>query len=204
MRRTLAIFLAIGFCLAGSGLVVSNRRAARSAREAAQQSAWQKAKAERAAELELARNPPRPAKMLSFTPAIPERFLSDPEPTWSQNPRPAALSAQSAAKPALPNDTLARDALSLVGIDPEADEIWAQAINDPDLPPQERKNLIKDLNKVGFPGKKNLTMNDLPLIMSRIALIEEHGPDAMDGINAAAFAKAYKDLLKKYTRLIGW
>ena len=54
-------------------------------------------------------------------------------------------------KPAKPKDPIqdpdARDALSLVGIDPEAEAYWISAINDPTLPPEERKDLIEDLNE---------------------------------------------------------
>ena len=102
--------------------------------------------------------------------------------------------------PALQNPG-ARDALALVGLDPAAEQYWAAAINDPSLPPKERKDLIEDLNEEGFADPKNLTVDDLPLIQRRLALIELHMPAAMDEINAAAFAEAYKDLKKMYDRL---
>jgi hypothetical protein len=41
------------------------------------------------------------------------------------------------------------------------------------------------------------------LILSRIALIEELGPGAMDEVNDAAFREAYKDLVNMYLRLAG-
>jgi hypothetical protein len=98
---------------------------------------------------------------------------------------------------------MARVALSYVGADPAAEAVWADAINDPTIPPNERKDLIEDLNEDGFPDPKNVTPNDLPLIASRIALIEQAAPFAMDQTNADAFAEAYKDLtnmLAKVTR----
>jgi hypothetical protein len=98
-------------------------------------------------------------------------------------------------------DPLARLALRYVGIDPEAEEYWYEAINDPTLPENERRNLIEDLNEEGFPDPKNLTFDDLPLIWSRILIIEEVGPDAMDQINADAFAEAYMDLVDMYYSL---
>jgi hypothetical protein len=89
---------------------------------------------------------------------------------------------------------VARVALGFVGQDPEAEDAWVEAINDPALSPKDRQDLIEDLNEEGFADPKNLTVDDLPLILSRIELIEELGPDAMDDVNAAAFAEAYKDL----------
>jgi hypothetical protein len=96
---------------------------------------------------------------------------------------------------------IARAALGFVGVDPEAEEVWFWAINDPTLSPKDRKDLIEDLNEDGFPDPKNITVDDLPLILSRIELIEEIGPDAMDDTNAEAFAEAYKDLVKMLARL---
>lgn len=92
--------------------------------------------------------------------------------------------------------TLQRLALSLVGSDPEAEFIWTAAINDPSLPANERKDLIEDLNEDGFPDPKHVTLDDVPLILRRIDLIEQLAPAAMDDVNAAAFAEAYKDLVE--------
>ena len=101
-------------------------------------------------------------------------------------------------------DPLARDALCLVGFDPEAEQYWVAAINDPSLSSHERQDLIEDLNEEGFLDPKNLTGDDLPLIMSRLALIEQHAADAMDDVNAAAFMEAYKDLWGMAYRAGGW
>jgi hypothetical protein len=96
---------------------------------------------------------------------------------------------------------LARAALEFVGADPEAETVWALAINDPDRSPNERKDLIEDLNEDGFPDPKHITADDLPLILSRLDLIEEFAPDSMDEVNAAAFAEAYKDLVNMLIKL---
>jgi hypothetical protein len=88
-----------------------------------------------------------------------------------------------------------------VGTDPDAEDVWFDAINDPDLPAEERSDLIEDLNEDGFDDPGNLTEEDLPLIESRIRIIEELAPDAMDEVNAEAFAEAYKDLLNMRARL---
>lgn len=90
---------------------------------------------------------------------------------------------------------LARLALSAVGMDDLADELWLHAINDRELAADARKDLIEDLNQDGFTDPKNLTRDDLPLIEARLALIERLAPEAIDKTNAEAFAEAKKDLL---------
>jgi len=54
--------------------------------------------------------------------------------------------------------------------------------------------LIEAFDEYGFPDPKRVTSDDLPLIASRIALIEQLAPFAMDQVNADAFAEAHKDL----------
>ena len=63
------------------------------------------------------------------------------------------------------------------------------------MPPDERRNLIEDLNETGFADPKHLTPTDLTLIQKRIAMIEQLAPSSMDDINTAAFKEAYKDLV---------
>lgn len=96
---------------------------------------------------------------------------------------------------------LPRVALSFVGADPEAEAVWAQAINDPGVAAETRKDLIEDLNEDGFPDPHNVTPDDLPLIVSRLQLIEQLAPEAMDDVNAAAFQEAYKDLANMFNRV---
>ena len=98
-------------------------------------------------------------------------------------------------------EQIGRVALSFVGADADAEEVWLWAINDPNLSANARKNLIEDLNEDGFPDPKNPTEDDLPLIESRIELIEEVAGDAMDEDNYAAFLEAYKDLVIMWLRL---
>lgn len=120
------------------------------------------------------------------------------------SPSPAIQSAIQTPKPVGKEpiqDPVARLALSIVGIDPEADAYWYDAINDPTLSKNERKDLIEDLNEDGFADPDHLTLNDLPLIWSRLLLIEEVGWDAMDQVNTDAFAEAHKDLVNMYNSL---
>ena len=180
----------------------------------AQQTAWQKAVAERQAEL-------APSSQPKSTPALPgptlaqeTSVLSSKEPITIRETNKPMLAPKLPAIPSAPTvqiasagskaplqDPLARVALSLAGADPEAEEVWAEAINNPELPPHERKDLIEDLNEEGFPDPKNITLEDLPLILARIELIEEHAPHAMDEVNYAAFMEAYKDLQEMLARL---
>ena len=102
---------------------------------------------------------------------------------------------------ALIPEPVARIALSFVGSDSLAEEIWILAINDPNLSANARQNLIEDLNEDGLSNPRNPTEDDLPLILSRIQIIEEIAPDAMDEINADAFLEAYKDLVNMVVRL---
>lgn len=115
---------------------------------------------------------------------------------------PPAVQEMGASETVVPKD-VAFAALSCVGAVPEAEDVWLAAINDPGFNSETRNDLIEDLNENGFPDPDHLTMDDLPLIESRIALVEQHGPDAMDDTNADAFMEAYKDLLNMQARLTG-
>jgi hypothetical protein len=93
-----------------------------------------------------------------------------------------------------------REALALIGHDPEADEVWIQIINDPSVSANARSNLIEDLNEDGL-QYRNLTLDDLPVIQYRIGLVEYLQPYAMDKVNADAFDEAHKDLVNMADRL---
>lgn len=92
-------------------------------------------------------------------------------------------------------DPKARLALNFVGTDPDADAYWANAINNPNLPSEERKDLIEDLNEDGLSDPQHPGPQDLPMILARLQLIEQLAPQAMDQVNADAFAEAEKDLM---------
>ena len=143
-----------------------------------------------------------PAPSDSKAPAEP---IQSPIPAGAPDPKtPQANPAtQNAAQPApakprgkaAPQDPLARAALARVGVDPAAESYWYAAINNPNLPANERKDLIEDLNEDGLVDRRNPTPEDMPIILNRIQLIETVGPDAMDKTNADAFQEAYKDLV---------
>ena len=84
--------------------------------------------------------------------------------------------------------------MSLVGADPDAEVYWVQAIFDPSLPDREREDLMEDLNEEGLSDKKHPSAEDLPLILNRLALIEEIAPEA-DDFMLLHLQEAYKDLV---------
>jgi hypothetical protein len=116
-----------------------------------------------------------------------------------------ALAAQSWQDPRIAADQkepLARVALAYAGLNPQADQLYQTAINDPNLPADHRRNLIEDLNEAGFADAKHLTQADLPLIQKRIGIIEQLAPNAIDQVNAKAFKEAYKDLVNMQNSLL--
>ena len=139
-------------------------------------------------------------KLKSYT-----RRTPPAKPGAPQNVQPSAAAnpanrEPNSAEPVIP-EPLAREALWYVGADPEADEVWVQAINDPKLSAEARQNLIEDLNEDGLSDPQNPGPEDLPLIWSRLDLIEELAPFSMDKVNADAFQEAYKDLVEMVARL---
>jgi hypothetical protein len=139
--------------------------------------------------------PVPPAPAIAPPPATPD--VVAPPPVVRPVPAPAAI-------PEVIAEPYARQALAYVGADPEAERVWVQAINDTaNLSPNDRQNLIEDLNETGFDDPNNLTPNDLPLINARLDLIDALYQDAADDTNAAAFDEAYKDLLNMRARLMG-
>jgi hypothetical protein len=138
---------------------------------------------------------PQPAPSETVKP--PRAIKAAPNTTAGIAPAPAAAPPKS--KPPL-TAPVARVALSFVGADADAEAVWLDAINDPTVPPNERKDLIEDLNEDGFPDPKNITPDDVPLVLSRIQLIESIAADSMDETNLAAFAEAYKDLVNMLDR----
>jgi hypothetical protein len=141
------------------------------------------------------------APAAAATPAkAPKKAKAPKAPRDPNAPSKQEMDAIDSANSAIPLP-LAREALLDVGADPQAEAVWLMAINDPDMSPHARKKLIEDLGEDGFAVPKHPTRDELPLIQSRIELIEEIGPDAVDETNANAFQEAYKDLVKMYVQL---
>jgi len=89
-------------------------------------------------------------------------------------------------------DPLARDALAMVGVDPDAEMYWFAAIQDPTLPKSERQDLIDDLNEEGLADPKHPTMDDLLLILSRLEILEAVVPSLSDEFD---WKEPYGDLM---------
>ena len=123
----------------------------------------------------------------------------------AQNETPPPEPAKPAAKVKKPKrelkDPFARTALTLVGTGTGAEAYWLAAINNKDLPAEERSDLIEDLNEEGFSDADHPGPEDLPLIASRIRMIITLAPSSMDKVNADAFAEALKDLTNMYVQL---
>jgi hypothetical protein len=136
--------------------------------------------------------PPAGAAVASASPATP----AEPKTAGKANRQAGPIAAQGAGTPDKPvTDPDARVALGWVGVDPEAEAYWEEAINDLSLPATERQDLIEDLNEDGLSDPKHPGPDDLPVILNRIQLIEQLAPYAADKVNDDAFAEAYKDLL---------
>lgn len=128
-----------------------------------------------------------PAKPVSFQPKSKTHKIARTQPSQPKDPL---------------HDPDARDALALVGLDPQAEQYWLQAIYDTSLPDKEREDLMEDLNEAGFADPKNITPDDLPLIMSRLQIIEQIEPNA-DPFMKEHLDEAYKDLAHMYAELTG-
>jgi hypothetical protein len=88
-------------------------------------------------------------------------------------------------------DPLAREALTLVGVDPAAEQYWFEAIHDPSLSKSERQDLIDDLNENGLEDPKHPKPEELPLILSRIEALEALAPTLSDEFD---WEESYSDL----------
>jgi hypothetical protein len=92
--------------------------------------------------------------------------------------------------------------LRFVGKDPAAEALWIEAIDQRERPEEERSDLIEDLNDEGVPDEvADVTPADVPVLLARLRLIERLAPRALDDVNAAAFAEAYKDLMNLVVKL---
>lgn len=119
---------------------------------------------------------------------------SEPNPTLSTDPSNFKVSTITRNTKTV-TDPWARVALAYVGLDEEATAYWLAAINDASLPPEERKDLIEDLNEDGFRDPDHPAPDEYGLIFNRLMLLEAMAPSAMDEVNFEAMAEAFKDLI---------
>jgi hypothetical protein len=118
------------------------------------------------------------APPLAVQPAAPEvqpplKTLAATLVTTENVKTQAVVAVKKPSKKKVVQDPLARDALGLVGIDPDAEQYWLAALTDANLPKSERQDLVDDLNEQGLPDPKHPTPEDLPVLLARLSMIEE-------------------------------
>ena len=197
MKNIILVGLALALACGIAGVVIVNRQAAREAALPTLQAARPLEPPRTAAEVSpaapTAETPPAVAEVPS--PAMPNPALQSeppPKPARADTKAPAARAGRPAKEPL--QDPLAREALTFVGADPMADQYWYAAINDPNLPAHERKDLIEDLNEEGFSDPKHPGPEDLPLIVIRMEMIRNVAATAWDQVTWDACEEVYKDL----------
>lgn len=96
-------------------------------------------------------------------------------------------------------EPLARVALSCVGANPQAVGLFHTAVLDPSLLPDQKRNLVEDLNQDGISNRKAPTREDLQIIAKRYELTQAYLQQDYvqnDNLLNAAFHEANKDLRK--------
>ncbi len=94
-------------------------------------------------------------------------------------------------------EPLARVALSYVGANEQALDLFHTAVLDPALLPDQKRNLVEDLNEDGIANRKNPTPEDLQIIANRYALTQSYLQQDYvrnDRLLNEAFHEADKDL----------
>ncbi len=96
-------------------------------------------------------------------------------------------------------ESLARVALAYVGTSGPALQLFHKAVLDQSLLPDQKRNLIEDLNEDGLVNRKALTPADLEVVANRYAITQEYLRQDYVSQNQAlnaAFLEADKDLRK--------
>ncbi len=94
----------------------------------------------------------------------------------------------------LVDEEMAWAALQGVGMDELADGVWLEAVNDPEMEPDVRGELILGLVTEGIGDPQHLTDDDRQVIMIRRAMVEQLLEEPMDEVNEAAFQEAEQGL----------
>ena len=122
-------------------------------------------------------------------------------------PQSLALAARMYQDPRLvepgSKEPLARVALSYVGANPQALDLFHTAVLDPALLPDQKRNLVEDLNQDGISNRKAPTPEDLQVITKRYELTQAYLQQDYvqnDNLLNAAFREADKDLRKMLER----
>jgi hypothetical protein len=211
--RTLAGAVLVLLAAFGIGMVIREFRF----RSSGEKHLAQAPKAVQPRDILRTRQTPKEPEIQDIQEELPiEEVFVEPEPLASEPVSPPPTSMVDEAQAEMTAETFEKDsqfddprakerrarvALSMIGYDPDADEVWIQLINDPSLSANARSNLIEDLNEDGFVDPDNPTLDELPMIEYRIELIEDLLPYAMDKVNEDAFKEARKDLVNMVDRL---
>ena len=94
-------------------------------------------------------------------------------------------------------EPLARLALAYVGANQQAGDLFHTAVLDPTLLPDQKRELVEDLNQDGLSNKKAPTPEELKIIANRYALTQAYLQEEYvqnDKVLNAAFREADKDL----------
>jgi hypothetical protein len=100
-------------------------------------------------------------------------------------------------------ESLGRLALTYVGASDQALQLYHAAALDPALKPDQRRNLVEDLNQDGLSNTRSPTPEDLKIIASRYALTQSYLQQDYvknDKVLNAAFLEANKDLANMLQR----
>ena len=211
--RTLAGAVLVLLAAAGIGMVIREFRF----RSSGEKPLAQAPKTVQPRDIPGTRQAPKEPEIQNIQEELPiEEVFVEPEPNASEPVSPPPTSMVDEAQAEMAAETFdqdsqlddprlkerrARVALSMIGYDPDADEVWIRLINDPSVSAEARHDLIEDLNDDGFADPDNPTLDELPMIEYRIELIEELQPYAMDKVNSDAFKEAHKDLVNMVDRL---
>ncbi len=125
----------------------------------------------------------------------------------AMGPQSLALAARAYQDPRLnapgSKEPLARVALTYVGANPQALGMFHTALLDPALLPDQKRNLVEDLNQDGISNRKAPTPEDLQIITKRYEITQAYLQQDYvqnDRVLNAAFREADKDLRKLLER----
>lgn len=124
-------------------------------------------------------------------PKTPVQPVEQPTETQTTSPNPVQQAA------------LARESLTMVGVSAEANEYWFAAVNNPEVPTIQRQVLIAALSEVGFEDPNNPTEEELPLIMSRITLLQRLAQNPLDQASATAIQATSAALVDMAAQVTG-
>jgi hypothetical protein len=102
-------------------------------------------------------------------------------------------------------ESLARVALAYVGANEQAATLFHAAVLDATLKPDQRRELVEDLNQDGLSNQKNLSPADLEIVSKRYALTQAYLRQdyvQSDKVLNAAFREADKDLANMLQRAV--